>query len=104
MAYSVEQRTQEIGIRMALGAQGAQVKNMVVRQGLLLAAVGIAIGVGTALLLARYITSFLFGVTARDPLVFGGVPAILAIVAFLAVYLPARRASLVDPIIALRAE
>jgi predicted permease len=104
MAYSVEQRTQEIGIRMALGAQGAQVKNMVVRQGLLLAAVGIAIGVGTALLLARYITSFLFGVTARDPVVFGGVPAILAIVAFLAVYLPARRASRVDPIIALRAE
>lgn len=104
MAYSVEQRTQEIGIRMALGAQGAQVKNMVVRQGLLLAAIGIVIGVGAALLLARYITSFLFGVTARDPLVFGGVPAILAIVAFFAVYLPARRASLVDPIIALRAE
>jgi predicted permease len=104
MAYSVEQRTQEIGIRMALGAQGAQVKNMVVRQGLLLAAIGIAIGVGTALLLARYITSFLFGVTAHDPLVFGGVPAILALVAFVAVYLPARRASLVDPIIALRAE
>jgi putative ABC transport system permease protein len=104
MAYSVEQRTQEIGIRMALGAQGTQVKNMVVRQGLLLAAVGIVVGVGTALLLARYITSFLFGVTARDPLVFGGVPAILAVVAFIAVYLPARRASLVDPIVALRVE
>ena len=104
MAYSVEQRTQEIGIRMALGAQGVQVKNMVVRQGLLLAAVGIVIGVGTALLLARYITSFLFGVTARDPMVFGGVPLILAIVAFAAVYIPARRASLVDPIVALRTE
>jgi predicted permease len=104
MAYSVEQRTQEIGIRMALGAQGGQVKNMVVRQGLVLAAIGIVIGVGAALLLARYITSFLFGVTAHDPLVFGGVPAILAVVAFIAVYLPARRASLVDPIIALRAE
>jgi putative ABC transport system permease protein len=104
MAYSVEQRTQEIGIRMALGAQGTQVRNMVVRQGLLLSAIGIVAGVGTALLLARYITSFLFGVTARDPLIFGGVPAILAVVAFAAVYLPARRASLVDPIVALRVE
>jgi predicted permease len=104
MAYSVEQRTQEIGIRMALGAQASQVKNMVVRQGVLLAAIGIVIGVGAALLLARYMTSFLFGVTARDPLVFGGVPVILAFVAFFAVYLPARRASLVDPIVALRVE
>jgi predicted permease len=104
MAYSVQQRTQEIGIRLALGAQAAQVKNMVVRQGMLLAFAGVVIGVAGAFWLARLITAFLFGVTARDPLVFGGVPAVLAVVAFIAVWLPARRASHVDPVIALRYE
>jgi predicted permease len=104
MAYSVQQRTQEIGIRMALGAQRGHVQNMVVRQGMILTAVGLALGVGAALLLARFIATFLFGVTARDPLVFAGVPALLAVVAFFAVYIPARRASFVDPVIALRAE
>ena len=74
MAYSVEQRTQEIGIRLALGAQAAQVKNMVVFQGMRLALVGVVIGLGAAFWLARLITTFLFGVTARDPLVFVGVP------------------------------
>jgi predicted permease len=104
MAYSVEQRTQEIGIRLALGAQASQVRRMVVRQGMLLAMIGVVIGLGAAFGLARLITTFLFGVTARDPLVFAGVPALLAAVAFVAVWLPARRASRVDPLIALRYE
>jgi predicted permease len=104
MAYSVEQRTQEIGIRLALGAPAAQVKNMVVRQGMTLAVVGVAVGLGAAFWLARLITAFLFGVTARDPVVFVGVPVLSACVALLAVWIPARRASRVDPIIALRYE
>jgi putative ABC transport system permease protein len=104
MAYSVEQRTQEIGIRLALGAQAAHVKNMVVFQGMRLAIVGVVVGLGAAFWLARLISTFLFGVTARDPLVFAGVPALLALVALVAVWIPARRASKVDPIIALRYE
>ena len=74
MAYSVEQRTQEIGIRMALGAQASQVKNMIVRQGMMLAIVGVAIGLGAAFGLARFIATFLFGVTKWDPIVFVGGP------------------------------
>ena len=104
MAYSVEQRTQEIGIRLALGAQASQVKNMVVFQGMRLAIAGLIIGVAVAFGLSRFIATFLFGVTARDPLVFAGVPALLGVVALLAVWLPARRASRVDPIVALRYE
>jgi putative ABC transport system permease protein len=104
MAYSVEQRTQEIGIRLALGAQAAQVKNMVVRQGMLLALIGIVVGLGAAFGLSRFIATFLFGVGKWDPLVFAAVPAVLTFVALLAVWLPARRASRVDPIIALRYE
>jgi putative ABC transport system permease protein len=104
MAYSVQQRTQEIGIRLALGAQTSQVRRMVVGQGMLLAGVGLAIGIAAAFGLARLITSFLFGVTARDPYVFVGVPVLLAAVAFVAVWLPALRASRVDPLVALRYE
>jgi predicted permease len=104
MAYSVEQRTQEIGIRLALGAQASEVRRMVVRQGMALALVGVALGLGAAFGLARLITTFLFGVTARDPLVFAGVPALLGAVALFAVWLPARRASKVDPLVALRYE
>jgi putative ABC transport system permease protein len=104
MAYSVEQRTQEIGIRLALGAQTGQVRKMVVSQGMVLALVGVVIGLAAAFGLARLITTFLFGVTAKDPLVFAGVPILLTVVAFIAVWLPARRASKVDPIIALRYE
>ena len=104
MAYSVAQRTQEIGIRLALGAGASHVKNMVVFQGLRLAIVGVAIGLAAAFLLSRVLSSFLFGVTARDPLVFTVVPLVLTGVALLAVWLPARRASRVDPILALRYE
>jgi predicted permease len=104
MAYSVEQRRQEIGIRLALGAQATQVKSMVVFQGMRLAAVGVIIGVAGAFALSRLLTAFLYGVTSRDPVVFAGVPVILTAVAFLAVWLPARRASSVDPTIALRYE
>jgi predicted permease len=104
MAYSVEQRTQEIGIRLALGAQASQVKNMVVFQGMRLAIVGVAIGLAAAFGLSRLIAAFLFGVSARDPLVFVAVPAVLTGIALVAVWLPARRASRVDPMVALRYE
>jgi ABC-type antimicrobial peptide transport system permease subunit len=104
MAYSVEQRTQEIGIRLALGAQSHQVKNMVVSQGMLLAIVGVIVGLALSYYLSRFVASFLFGVEAHDPLVFVGVPIVLSLVALVAVWLPARRASRIDPIIALRYE
>jgi predicted permease len=104
MAYSVEQRTQEIGIRLALGAPASQVRRMVVSQGMGLAVTGLVLGLAAAFYLARLIASFLFGVTAKDPMVFTGVPMLLLAVAFFSVWLPARRASKVDPLIALRAE
>jgi len=104
MAYSVEQRTQEIGIRMALGALASSVRRMVVMQGLRLAVVGVVIGVASAYGLAQLIQSILFGVKARDPLVFVGIPVVLAVVALVAVWLPAMRASRVDPLTALRYE
>ena len=102
MAYSVAQRTQEIGIRLALGAGVGAVRNMVVLQGLRLAVVGVAVGLAAAFGLTRLIASLLFGVKAWDPLVFSAIPAVLIGVAFLAVWLPALRASRVDPIDALR--
>jgi putative ABC transport system permease protein len=104
MAYSVEQRTREIGIRLALGAEAGQVRNMIVRQGTGLALAGVVVGLGAAWGLSRVIESLLFGVTARDPLVFVAVPAVLSVVAFLAVWLPANRASRVNPVDSLRYE
>ena len=104
MSYSVEQRTQEIGIRLSLGADGAAVRRMVVMQGMRLATIGVIIGLGASWGLSQLMTSFLFNVTARDPLVFVGVPILLSVVAFVAVWLPALRASKVDPIVALRYE
>jgi putative ABC transport system permease protein len=104
MAYSVEQRTQELGIRLALGAAATEVRNMVVVQGMRLAMVGVAVGLIAAFGGAKLISSFLFGVGVWDPLVFVGVPFVLATVALVAVWLPAMRGSRIDPIIALRAE
>ncbi len=104
MAYTVEQRTQEIGIRLSLGADGAAVRRMVVIQGMRLATIGVIIGLGASWGLSQLMTSFLFNVTARDPLVFVGVPILLTAVALVAVWLPALRASKVDPIVALRYE
>ncbi|MBZ5611965.1 MAG: ABC transporter permease, partial [Acidobacteriia bacterium] len=104
MAYSVEQRTQEIGIRMALGAETGDVRRMVVRQGMTLALIGVAIGIGAAFGLTRFISSFLFGVKAWDPAVFTLVPLLLSAVALFAVWFPARRATRIDPLDALRYE
>jgi predicted permease len=104
MAYSVEQRTQEIGIRLALGAPASQVKNMVVVQGMRLALIGVAVGIAAGFGLSRLIATFLYGVTPSDPLVFVAVPVLLTLVALVAVWIPARRASHVDPLIALRYE
>ena len=104
LAYSVEQRTHEIGIRVAMGAEASQVRRMVVREGMRLALAGIAIGLAAAFALARSIASFLYGVEAWDPMAFTVVPLVLVAVALVAVWLPARRASRVDPIVALRYE
>ena len=104
MAYSVAQRAQEIGIRLALGAESSRIRNMVVFQGLRPALAGVVCGLAAAFGLTRLIASFLFGVKAWDPLVFFVVPVILVGVALVAVWLPAMRASRVDPIQALRHE
>jgi putative ABC transport system permease protein len=104
MAYSVEQRTQEIGIRLALGAREADVRRMVIVQGMRLAVIGVLIGLASAFGLARVVASLLYGVTPRDPLVFAAAPILLALVAFVGVWLPARRAVAVDPVSALRTE
>ena len=104
MAYSVQQRTQEVGIRMALGASPHDVRRMVVLQGMLLAAIGLVVGVGGGLALTRLMRSLLFEVKPWDPLVFVSTAVLLAIVALLACYVPAVRASRVDPLVALRYE
>jgi len=104
MSYSVVQRRQEIGIRMALGAGRHYVTRMVVREGAMLACAGIALGIVAALAVSHLIAAFLFGVTSKDPATICGVSALLLVVALLACYLPARRASRVDPMVALRYE
>jgi putative ABC transport system permease protein len=104
MAYSVEQRTQEIGIRLALGAERGAVRNMVVVQGMRLVLIGVAIGIGSAFGLTRFLAAFLFGVNVRDPMAFTAIPIALSCVALLAIWLPALRASKLDPIQALRYE
>jgi predicted permease len=104
MAYSVQQRTQEIGIRMALGADRSTIRKLVVWHGMRLALVGVAVGIAAAFGLTRLIASFLFGVKSWDPLVFVTVPIILSCVALLAVWLPATRAAKLDPMQALRVD
>jgi putative ABC transport system permease protein len=104
MSYSVSQRRPEIGIRMALGAESSTVRRMVVKQGFIVVTIGIALGLPLALVLGRMMAATLFGVSTTDPVVFGGVPLVLAVVAFVATYLPALRATRRDPMRALRSE
>ena len=103
-SYSVERRTQEIGVRMALGARTMDLVRMVLGQGLRTSAVGIGAGMAAAWVLTRWMSNLLYGVTARDPAIFLGVPVLLAAVELAACYLPARRASRMDPVEALRSE
>jgi putative ABC transport system permease protein len=104
VSYSVSQRIHEIGIRMALGASAGDVLKLVVGQGLMLTIAGIAIGLGSALMITRVMTSLLYGVNATDPLTFGVIALLLAGVALAASLIPARRALKVDPMVALRYE
>ena len=107
MAYSVAQRTHEIGIRMALGASSSDVMKMILRQGMALTLIGIALGIVGAYVTTKYLaslTSMLYGVRAADPLTFAVVATLLTLVALAACYIPARRATRVDPMVALRYE
>jgi putative ABC transport system permease protein len=104
MAYSVAQRTHEIGVRMALGADRARIRNLVVGKGMLTAGLGVMVGLAAAAFLARFLAGFLFGVRAWDPMVFIAVPVLLTLVALFALWIPARRAARLEPIEALRVE
>jgi ABC-type antimicrobial peptide transport system permease subunit len=104
IAYAVSQRTREIGIRMALGAQPSKLLGMYLRHGLLLAGIGAVLGLSAAAGLTRLMSSLLFGVTALDPVTYAAVSALLILAALLASYLPACRAMAIDPVEALRAE
>ncbi|HYT19195.1 MAG TPA: FtsX-like permease family protein [Candidatus Polarisedimenticolia bacterium] len=104
IAYSITQRTQELGIRIALGAQRRDVLRLVLRQGTRLTLFGLALGVAAALGITRLMTSLLFGTSPTDPLTFAGVAGLLVFVALLACFIPARRATRIDPLVALRYE
>jgi putative ABC transport system permease protein len=103
-AYGVAQRTREFGVRIAIGAQAADVLRMVMGSALRLAGLGVAIGLVSALLIAQALSSLLYGVSARDPLTYAAISLLLTLVALFASFLPARRATRVDPMTALRAE
>lgn len=104
LSYSVQQRTQELGVRMALGAQAGHLRFMVIRQGMALTLIGVVIGIGGSLWLTRFLSSFLFGVKTLDPATFIATPLLLSAVALLSTWIPARRATKVDPMTALRLE
>jgi len=104
VAYAATQRTREIGVRMALGAQIGDVRTMFLRRGLRLTAIGVAVGIAVALALTRVMSAMLFGVGPTDLITHAAVSGVLTAVALLATYLPARHASRVDPIVALRAD
>ncbi|HUI57569.1 MAG TPA: FtsX-like permease family protein, partial [Bryobacteraceae bacterium] len=104
VSYSVVQRTHEIGVRMALGAAGADIARMTLRQGIAIAAAGLAAGVPLSYTLMRVMSSALYNVVLVEPLIFAGVTAVLALAAVLAGYVPARRAASIDPLIALHHE
>jgi putative ABC transport system permease protein len=104
ISISTSQRTQEFGVRIALGAQSSSILKMVIGEGLLLAVIGVVVGVGGSLLLTRFLSKMLFGITPTDPFTFASISAVLVLVALLASYVPARRATRVDPLIALRQE
>jgi len=104
MAYSVSRRTREFGVRIALGATSGNVLRMVLGQGMRTIAIGVAVGIAGSFALTKTVSSLLFGVTATDPITFVGVTLLLIAVALLACYIPARRATKVDPMEALRSE
>jgi putative ABC transport system permease protein len=104
VAYLVALRTREFGIRMALGADGGRVLRLVLRRGAVLAALGLAMGMGAAVALTRVLQGLLYGVTATDPVTFGAMAMLLAAVALAACLVPARRATKIDPMTALRHE